>query len=160
MSFTWEITETGTEKISDGEYLAALNSIEEKINEYGSYIQISEQLDGGKMRYEKFHVGHSDEKKRERAIKSFSLFCFDLTGKPLGTRIEEKELLSKKYILTIKNIIFDNGNVWEKAVSRVLVAAPALSDLPEPQSTVQYGAIGIPQQPVVSNQPLNDDVPF
>lgn len=164
MSFTWEITETGKEKLADGEYLAQLKSIEEKINEYGNYIQIAEQLDGGRMRYEKFPVGHSDPKKAERAIKAFNLFCYDLTGFELGKKASESDLLSAKYILTIKNITFDNGNVWEKAASRVRVQAPTIDAQPQQQQeavqTMQYGGIGIPQTPAPSNKPLNDEVPF
>ena len=162
MAFVWEMTETGKEKLKDGEYLAVLKGIEEKMNEWGSYIQIEEELDGGRIRYEKFHVGHNDQKKKERAIKSFNLFCFDLTGSALGTQIEEKELLNKKYILTIKNITLDNGNIWEKAVSRSPVEAPALEDEGkiETPSAIQYGKINI-QQPIPGTQTtLNDEVPF
>jgi len=164
MAFVWEITETGREKLADGEYLAALKFIDEKIDEYGSYIQIAEQLEGGKIRYEKFYVGHNDMEKRKKAIKSFNLFCFDITGMPLGSKLDEKELLNKKYILTIKNIIFENGNTWEKAASRVRVEAPKLdeeetSSIPTP--TTQYGGIAIPQTAFVApTTPLNDEVPF
>lgn len=162
MAFVWEITETGKEKLADGEYLAVLKGIEEKINEYGNYIQIEEELDGGRIRYEKFHVGHTDQKKKERAIKSFNLFCFDLTGCALGTKIDEKELLNKKYILTIKNIMFDNGNIWEKAVSRTPVEAAALevgSPIETP-SVMQYGKINIPETIPLIQSNINDEVPF
>lgn len=164
MAFVWEITETGREKLADGEYLAALKFIDEKIDEYGSYFQIAEQLEGGKMRYEKFYVGHSDPEKKKKAIKSFNLFCFDLTGMPLGTKLDEKELINKKYILTIKNIVFENGNTWGKAVSRARVEAPKLDE--EVASaigapTTQYGGIAIPQTNFAApSAPLNDEVPF
>lgn len=162
MSFTFEIGETRYENLANGDYLVVLKGIEEKINEYGTYIQIVEQVDGGRMRYQKFNVGHTDEKKRATGIKDFSTFCSQLTGLTKGQKVNGQHLLNKKYILTILNIQFENGNVFEKAVKRVLVEAPPLvspTDMQAP-NTMQYGGIGIPQQPAASNQPLNDDVPF
>lgn len=164
MAFTYKIRETEYENLKDGEYLAQLKGIEEKMNEYGSYIQISEQLQGGRMRYQKFDVGSNDPKKQDRGHKDFSTFCSQLSGLSTGHDISDQGLLNKKYILTIKNIELKNGNMWEKAVKRTLVEAPPLEAMPQQQQPVaqnmQYGGIGIPQNPVTSNQPLNDEVPF
>lgn len=163
MGFTYKIRETEYENLKDGEYLAQLKGIEEKINEYGSYIQIMEQLEGGRMRYQKFDIGNSDPKKEERAHKDFSTFCSQLSGYATGVDISDESLINKKYILTIKNIEMKSGNMWEKAVKRTLVEAPALDAQPHEQTavqTMQYGGIGIPQTPAPSNKPLNDEVPF
>lgn len=163
MALNFEIPETDRENLNDGEYLAVLKEIVEEMDKWGSYVKITEQLDGGYLRYERFYTGSFDEAKKLRAIKSFGIFCKQLSGFKTGQIITDNDLLGKKYILTIKNTEY-NGKMYENVVKRTLVEAPALEEKTQQQQavaqTVQYGAIGIPQTPAPSKQPLNDEVPF
>lgn len=163
MSINFEIPETDRENLNDGEYLAVLKEITEEMDKWGSYVKITEQLEGGYLRYERFYTGSFDEVKKQRAIKSFGIFCKQLSGFQTGQIITDSDLLGKKYILAIKNSEY-NGKMYENAVKRTLVEAPAIDAQPQQQQeaaqTMQYGGIGIPQTPAPSNKPLNDEVPF
>lgn len=169
MALNFEIPETDRENLNNGEYLAVLKEIVEEMDKWGSYVKITEQLNGGYLRYERFYTGYFDEAKKLRAIKSFGKFCKQLSGFKTGQIITDDDLLGKKYILTINNAEY-NGKMYENVVKRALVEAPSMNEdfktslidrvVTGDVATTQYGVISIPQTPAPSNQPLNDEVPF
>jgi hypothetical protein len=162
MGLTYEIPETNRESLNDGEYLAVLKSMVEEIDKYGTYVKIGEELDGGIIRYDRFYIGSYDPEKKKRAIVQFGIFCKQLSGLKTGEKITDQDLLNKKYILTIKNNYSETTQrTYENVAKRVLVEAPQFETTNQnPQTAVQYGGISIPQEPIISNQPLNDEVPF
>jgi|KBSSwiStaDraftv2_1062776.scaffolds.fasta_scaffold31603_9 hypothetical protein len=162
MTLNFEIPETERETLKDGEYLAVLKTMVEEIDKHGTYVKIGEEIDGGTIRYDRFYIGSYDPEKKKRAIIQFGIFCKQLSGRKTGEKITDQELLNKKYILTIKNNFCEKTDrIYENVTKRVLVEAPQLDTISQNSpTTVQYGGISIPQEQTVSNQPLNDEVPF
>lgn len=170
MSINWTITETKKENLIDGDYIVELKNIEEKMDKYGTYIQIEERIEDpseyeGRMEYERFYVGAYDQQRKERAVYSFSKYCKQISGLKTGEVTTNAHLLGKRYIKTIKNAISENnGQIYQNTINRILVPTTNKTSNPTPTNnsvnTVTYGGISIPQTPSNSAQPLNDEVPF
>ncbi len=158
MALNYTITETKRDNLHDGDYTAIVKGIEEKMDKYGSFIQIEEEIVDpaahyGRIEYERFYIGAYDQTKKERAVYQFSRFCKQLSGLETGDVLTDDDLIGKKFILTIKNNIGNDGKIYQNTVNRVLIPSTT-------EETIQYGGLSIPQEPVQSNKPLNDEVPF
>ncbi|MGN6560780.1 MAG: hypothetical protein ACTHJ2_09675 [Candidatus Nitrosocosmicus sp.] len=171
MSFSYTIPEPyKKENLPNGQYLAKLKSIEEKMDKYGTYIEIEEEyLDPGehlgRIDTERFYVGAYDQKKKERGVNSFNIFCKQVANLSPGEILTDSHMLDKKYIKTIENNMGKNGFMYQNTKERILVSSqPTNKVLAEQQAanneSVLYGKIAVLQQPAPVYQQLNDEVPF
>jgi hypothetical protein len=145
MTISFIIGETQRENLKDGDYIAVIKNLEEKMDKFGSYFEIEVSIlepneYSGRVETERFYVGSDDEKKRKMAKWQFSLLCKQLTSLKTGEAITGDKLLNKKFKMTVKNNMSENGKVYQNTVNRVLIESQ------------EY----LPEQ----NKPLNDDVPF
>ena len=173
MKFTVE-NEPERLNLSDGDYIAVILNVEEKMDKYGTYIQVEEEfLDppevNGYNNFERFYTGAYDEEKQKWGKIFFSRLCKQLLGVSGSSDIDTDDLIGKRFIKTIKNTIGKNGNSYQNTTNRVLIkdnsslstTISANSSLSIPEATVLYGNIAIPNKSEPGNaDPLNDEVPF
>lgn len=182
MSFTYVITETEKELLTDVECLEEITSIEEKVysynNEMISYIELkkiilSPEKYEGRVERETFYTGHSDLKKAHDAKWRFSEVCKIMTGLRTGEAIETGQLVGKKMLTAYKtNVSEKTGKTYQNIVSRVLVSSsPEETKAPLTPTGEAYDAektaavlalagIQLPTTPQADSKPLNDEVPF
>ena len=167
MSFNFTIVETERENLPNGDYTAIVRSVEEKMDKYGSYVEVQHEiLDPvqyiGRTEYERFYIGSYETVKQGRAKWQFSVLCKQLTGLKTGEALTEGNLVGKKFILTIKNNEADNGKVYQNTENRRLLPnqdeEPAVTTVAP--SPTMYGNIEITPQVLSNAWPINDDVPF
>ena len=163
MAISFIVGETQRENLPDGDYTAVVKHIEEKMDKYGTYIQIEEEIThpseySGRLETERFYIGAYDDTKKNRAKWQFSVLCKQLCGLKTGEALSEGNIVNKKFVLTIKNNSSDNGKVYQNTVRRVVLPNQEASEVKS--DTVMYGNIGIQSDQPVYTKPLNDEVPF
>lgn len=179
MSFSYTITETEKENLPDGDVIADLVSVEEKVFTYNGQMNSAVVIGWdiidpveltGRTEYETFYTGHSDPKKAAFGKWKFSVLCKQIAQLKTGETVSREHLLGKRAQLTVKNNVADNGKVYQNFVNRVLlpsqskadvaIAIASLRDAGAASNSLTYGGIQIPEVPSVSTVPLNDEVPF
>lgn len=166
MSFKYTVTESEEqrENLLDGDYVAVIRNIEEKMDKYGSYVLVEEELLSpvdvqGRKEFERFYTGAYDEEKQKWGNIFFSRMCKQLLGVSASSVIDSDALIGKHFTKTVKNEIAKNGKAYQNTTNRVLIegdAIPAIID-----KTVMYGKIALPNQAVSeTNWPVDDEVPF
>lgn len=160
MGFNYEIIGDSYDNLLDGKYKASLAEIEEKIDQNGMYVAVDWKLPGhgDRIHGERFYIGHNDLSKRQKAVAAFDKFVKQMTGKNKGDYVVRSDLVGKEAFLIIKNNIADNGNVYVNVVNRIPIIEDGNSE--NNNNRDQYGAMAMPQKPIVSSEPLNDEVPF
>ena len=154
MSFSYTITETEKENLPDGDVIADLVSVEDKIFNYNGKMNsavvvgwdIIEPMEFMRREYETFYTGHSDPKKAAFGKWKFSVLCKQIAQLKTGETVTKENLIGKRAQLTIKNNIADNGKNYQNIVNRVLL--PSKSNHESNINSIN------------SDHPLNDDVPF
>jgi hypothetical protein len=155
----------------DGEYTAQINNVSSVDSEYGNYFQVDFNIlhpneFQGSVFKQNYKIEHQNQTTRNIAIKSFSNFCMEIGGLKIGEEPKELDFLLKVVKILIKNNIGKDGRNYANVVrielaEKILVEATQLDTISQNSpTTVQYGGISIPQEQPVSNQPLNDEVPF
>jgi hypothetical protein len=183
MSFTYIIQDLDEKEVYEpGHYLATLKSIEEKMDEKGSYVEIAEEfLDPGpykgKIDRTRFYIGHEDSIKKSKAVWAFNKFCKSLVQLNNGEVMTDAHIVNKKYVKVIDHKVSPKGTTYSVTVDRILTplastignfiqqnqsAAPvqAVQYVAPVQSqpidqTMAYGKINIPQQSTQNNQAMN-----
>jgi len=164
MSIEYKVTETERENLLDGDYVAVLKSIEEKMDKYGSYFMVEEELLSpvdceGRREFERFYTGAYDEERKKRADWAFSKFCKQLLPIKSGEILKLDGLVGKHYIKTVKNNIGANGKAYQNTTNRILVEGEVMQQ-PEDKAAM-YGKLAAPsQEPPKQAWPIDDEVPF
>lgn len=165
MSIEYRVTETERENLLDGDYVAVLRSIEEKMDKYGSYLVVEDELLSpvdfeGRRDFERFYTGAYDEEKKKRALWAFSKLCKQLLPNiKAGEVVKTYELVGKHYIKTVKNNIGANGKAYQNTTNRILIEAEVM---PQPEDkAAMYGKLALPvQESPKQVWPIDDEVPF
>ena len=162
MNFEFTISETEHENLHDGNYIAIVGSVEEKMDKYGTYVSVEWNIQEpeafwGRSHAERFYIGHNDEFRKGKAVAAFSRFCKQISNLQTGDKLTDDHLVGKKAELTIKNNISADGKVYVNVINRMLVGDTNSPD--NGDNTVMYGKIAIPQE-TQTFEPLNDEVPF
>lgn len=157
--------------LPDGAYTAQVEHIEQVSNDFGNYYVVHWRIltpfeFEGNAHRERYNVGHKDERVRKFAISNFSKFCMEIGSLSEDDDLDEKHVLFRVAEILIRNKVAKDGNKYANVVKHTLVEPqqaslqPAQQPAVPPANTVQYGNIAIPTAGAVSNQALNDDVPF
>ncbi len=169
MAFNYTITETEKENLPNGKYIGLLKSVEDKVFSYNgemiSYVSIGWELFDpleytGRMEYENFYIGHSDEKKRNRAKWQFSIFCKQIAQLRTGETVAEEHLIGKKAELTVENNTSDNGKTYQNIVNRVLLPSQSNKEISDQIIGIAGSGMQPLQAPVYPSDALSDQVPF
>lgn len=170
MTFSYTITETEKDNLPDGAYIAVLKSVEDKIFSYNGqmigYISVGwELLDPqeyiGRMEYENFYTGHTDEKKMNRAKWQFSILCKQIAQLKTGETVADKHLVGKKAQLIVQNNIYEkNGKTYQNIVERILLPSQSNKDTTNQIIGIAGSGMHPFQAPTLPSDALNDDVPF
>jgi hypothetical protein len=164
MSIEYRVTETERENLFDGDYVAVLRSIEEKMDKHGSYFVVEEELLSpvdveGRREFERFYTGAYDAERKKRSDWGFSKFCKQLLPIKAGEVLKLEDLVGKHYIKTVKNNVGANGKVYQNTTNRILIEGEVT---PQPEDkAAMYGKLAVPsQEPTKQSWPIDDEVPF
>jgi hypothetical protein len=159
MSIEYRITETERENLLDGDYVAVIKKVEEKMDKYGSYFEVEEELLSpvdveGRREFERFYTGAYDEDKKRKSEWAFSKLCKQLLPLKTGEILKIEHLVGKHFIKTVKNNIGTSGRAYQNTVSRILIED--LLSIPQREDKRPSP----PQETAKSDWPIDDEVPF
>ncbi len=160
----------------NGRYRAQIDHMEYVESEFGNYPlvhfkMVSPQDFQGRVLQKRYNIEHNNPTTRHIAIKDFSHFCIEIGGVKVGEDPTEDDFLLKIVDIDIENKKGNDGrnytnivkiesadtNRTESHVGSSLNSAA----IPGLNTSTQYGSITVPlQDQPISNQPLNDEVPF
>lgn len=159
MSIEYKITATEKENLLDGDYVAVIKKVEEKMDKYGSYFEVEEELLSpvdveGRREFERFYTGAYDDDKKIKSGWAFSKLCKQLLPLKTGDLVKVDHLVGKHFIKTVKNNIGTSGRAYQNTVNRILIED--LSSIPQREERQPS-----PQQEAAKLEwPVDDEVPF
>jgi hypothetical protein len=166
MSFNFTLTESETERenLLDGDYVAVIRKVEEKMDKYGTYILVEEELLSpvdveGRRVFERFYTGAYDEEKQKWGKSFFSRMCKQLLDTRGSLVVDVDALIGKHYIKTVKNNTAANGKTYQNTTNRILIEGEVM---PQPEDkAAMYGKLAAPSQETPKQSwPIDDEVPF
>lgn len=159
--------------VPEGQYTAQIENIEYKRTDFGNYHVVkwkilSPSAFEGMIHQERFNVESENDQVRHIAINNFSRFCVEIGGLKEGDDPKEEDFLFKVATILIRSRVGKkDGKSYSNIVKMELVGgdktasnAVGMSNSGGTIGSLTYGGIQIPEVPAVSNQPLNDEVPF
>ncbi len=166
MSFKFTVTESEAERenLLDGDYVSVIRSVEEKMDKYGVYVLVEEELLSpvdveGRREFERFYTGAYDAEKQKWGQIFFSRMCKQLLGISGSSVIDSDALVGKHFIKTVKNNIGKGEKVFQNTTNRVLIEGESIAPIID--KTVLYGKIAVPNQGASETAwPVDDEVPF
>jgi len=158
--------------IPEGTYTAQVDNIEYRRTDFGNYYIVNWKILSpsefeGKTHQERYNIESDNEQVKSIAINNFSKFCMEIGGCKEGDEPKEEDFLYKNALIYIRHRVGKNdGKNYANITKMSLVDANKPSDQltssnPEKTAAIlALAGIQVPTKPILSSEPLNDDVPF